>query len=96
MAKTLKPLNDIVFVRANDATETTASGIVLPGAAAEASNIGTVVKTGPGTFQNGVLVATGVREGDVVMFDPGYARTVKFEGEELLVLAAENLLSIVE
>lgn len=96
MAKTLRALNDIIFVRANDATEVTESGIVLPGAAAEASNIGTVVATGPGVFQNGVQVPTGVSAGDTVMFDAGYARTIKFQGEELLVLAAENLLSVIE
>lgn len=93
MSKTLSPLNDFVVVRRNNATETTESGIVLPGQAAEQSNIGTVVASGPGKYESGVLRSTGVNPGDTVMFNSDYARSIKFNGEELLVLQAEDLVS---
>lgn len=96
MAKNLRPLNDIVIVRRQDKTETTAGGILLPGSAAEDSNIGEVIAVGPGRFEAGIRVPMDVTVGNVVMFDQNYARTVKVDGEELLVIAAENLISIVE
>jgi chaperonin GroES len=92
----LRPLNDIVVIRRQSKTETTAGGIILPGDAAEDSNMGEVVGVGPGRFDNGVRVPMDVKEGDVVMFDAHYARTIKVDGKELLVVAAENLISIVE
>lgn len=97
MARKLSPLNDIVLLRRQDKSETTASGIVLPGNAAEESNFAVVVATGPGKMlDTGVRHPTGVEVDQTVMFDLQYARDVKVDGEELTIIAAENILAVAE
>ena len=44
----INPLDDRVVVRPNEAEETTAGGIVLPDAAKEKQQRGTVLAVGPG------------------------------------------------
>ena len=44
----IKPLSDRVVVKAEDAEEKTASGIILPDTAKEKPQIGEVVAVGPG------------------------------------------------
>ena len=45
----INPLDDRIVVKADDAEETTAGGIVLPDAAKEKPQRGTVVAVGPRT-----------------------------------------------
>lgn len=93
----LAPLNDIVILRRQDKTETTAGGILLPGRAAEDSNFGEVIAVGPGKMlDSGERSHMDVTVGDVVMFDVEYARSAKVDGEEILIIAAENLIATVQ
>ena len=56
MAVAIKPLEDRIVVKANEAETTTASGLVIPDTAKEKPQEGTVVAVGPGRFDDGVRV----------------------------------------
>jgi co-chaperonin GroES (HSP10) len=54
----LRPLEDRIVVKANEAETTTASGLVIPDTAKEKPQEGTVVAVGPGRFDDGVRAMT--------------------------------------
>ena len=93
----IRPLHDRVVVKRVEAEEKTASGIVLPGAAAEKPDIGEVVAVGEGRRNEaGERVALDVKVGDKVLFGKYSGQTVKVDGEELLVMREEDIFGIVE
>ena len=98
MAKVaIKPLEDRVVVQANEAETVTASGLVIPDAAKEKPQEGTVVAVGPGRIDDkGNRVPMDVKEGDVVIYSKYGGTEVKYSGEEYLVLSARDLLAVVE
>ena len=64
----IKPLSDRVVVKAQDAEEKTASGIILPDTAQEKPQIGEIVAVGPGKVSDsGQLVKMTVKKGDKVI-----------------------------
>jgi len=64
MAVAIKPLEDRIVVKANEAETTTASGLVIPDTAKEKPQEGTVVAVGPGRFDDGARVPMDVKVGD--------------------------------
>ena len=93
----IRPLHDRVVVKCVEAEEKTASGIVLPGAAAEKPDIGEVVAVGEGRRNEaGERVALDVKVGDKVLFGKYSGQSVKVGGEELLVMREEDIFGIVE
>jgi chaperonin GroES len=92
----LRPLEDRIVVKANEAETTTASGLVIPDTAKEKPQEGTVVAVGPGRFDDGVRVPMDVKVGDVVLYSKYGGTEVRNGNEELLVLSARDILAIVE
>ncbi len=92
----LRPLEDRIVVKANEAETTTASGLVIPDTAKEKPQEGTVVAVGPGRFDDGVRVPMDVKVGDVVLYSKYGGTEVKSGADELLVLSARDILAIVE
>ena len=92
----LRPLEDRIVVKANEAETTTASGLVIPDTAKEKPQEGTVVAVGPGRFDDGVRVPMDVKVGDVVLYRKYGGTEVKSGNDELLVLSARDILAIVE
>ena len=92
----LRPLEDRIVVKANEAETTTASGLVIPDTAKEKPQEGTVVAVGPGRFDNGARVPMDVKVGDVVLYSKYGGTEVKSGADELLVLSARDILAIVE
>ena len=92
----LRPLEDRIVVKANEAETTTASGLVIPDTAKEKPQEGTVVAVGPGRFDDGVRVPMDVKVGDVVLYSKYGGTEVKSGSEDLLVLSARDILAIVE
>ena len=92
----LKPLEDRIVVKANEAETTTASGLVIPDTAKEKPQQGTVVAVGPGRFDNGTRIPMDVKVGDVVLYSLYGGTAIKDGAEELLVLSARDILAIVE
>jgi chaperonin GroES len=94
----LRPLHDRVVIRRSEEESKTAGGIVLPGSAAEKPNRGEVVAVGTGRIlDNGEVRALAVKVGDKVVFGPySGSNTVKVDGEDLLVMAENEILAVVE
>lgn len=94
----LRPLHDRVVIRRSEEEKKTAGGIVLPGSAAEKGNHGVIVAAGPGkTLENGEVRALAVKVGDKVVFGPySGSNTVKVDGEDLLVMAENEILAVLE
>ena len=96
MAIAIKPLEDRIVIKINEAEEKTASGLVIPDTAKEKPQEGTVVAVGPGRFDDGVRVPMDVKVGDVVLYSKYGGTEVKVGADDLLVLSARDILAIVE
>ncbi|MGI8680960.1 MAG: co-chaperone GroES [Mycobacteriales bacterium] len=92
----IKPLEDRIVVQANEAENTTASGIVIPDTAKEKPQEGTVIAVGPGRFEDGNRVPLDVSVGDTVIYSKYGGTEVKYGGEDYLVLSARDVLAIIE
>ena len=96
MAVTIKPLEDRVLVQPLDAEQTTKSGLVIPDTAKEKPQGGKVLSIGPGRIDdNGKRVPVDVAEGDTVIFSKYGGTEVKYDGQELLLLNARDILAVV-
>lgn len=93
----IRPLHDRVVVRRKEEETTTASGIVLPGSAAEKPTQGEVVAAGKGrVLQNGEVQPMDVKAGDTVLFGQYAGNSVKVDGEELLIMNESDILGVLE
>ena len=93
----LRPVHDRVIVKRLDQETKTASGIVLPEAAAEKPDQGEVLAIGNGKIlEDGKVRPLAVKVGDRVLFGKYSGQTVKIEGEELLVMREEDIMAVVE
>lgn len=96
-AKTsIKPLEDRVLVRPEEAEQTTASGIVIPDTAKEKPQEGEILAVGPGKRSDtGDLIPMDVKAGDKVMYSKYGGTEIKLDGEELLILSARDILAVI-
>ena len=92
----IKPLEDRIVIKTNEAETTTASGLVIPDTAKEKPQEGTVIAVGPGRFDDGVRVPMDVKVGDVVLYSKYGGTEMKFNNEEFLVLSARDVLAVIE
>lgn len=93
----IRPLHDRVVVRRKEEETTTASGIVLPGSAAEKPTQGEIVAAGKGRIlQNGEVQPMDVKAGDTVLFGQYSGNSVKVDGEELLIMNESDILGVLE
>ena len=94
----LKPLDDRIVVKPNEAETQTASGLVIPDTAKEKPQQGTVLAVGPGkrAESTGELIPTGIEVGQTVLYSKYGGTEVTVDGDELLVLNARDVLAIVE
>ncbi|MDQ3156585.1 MAG: co-chaperone GroES [Actinomycetota bacterium] len=96
MSVTIKPLEDRIVIKAVEAEQTTASGLVIPDTAKEKPQEGIVTAVGPGRVDdNGNRVPLDVAVGDKVIFSKYGGTEVKYGGEELLILSARDILAVV-
>ena len=95
MSTAIKPLEDRVVVRTNEAEQTTASGLVIPDTAKEKPQEGTVLAVGPGRFEDGQRVPLDVKVGDTVIYSKYGGTEVKYGGEEFLILSARDILAVI-
>jgi chaperonin GroES len=93
----MKPLEDRIVVRPNEAETQTASGLVIPDTAKEKPQQGDVLAVGPGkrSETSGELVPVDINEGDTVLYSKYGGTEVTVDGEELLVLNSRDVLAIV-
>ena len=92
----LVPLFDKVVLKQLVAEETTASGIVLPGAAKEKPQQAEVVAVGPGGMVDGKEVKMEVAVGDQVIYSKYAGTEVKLDGEEYIIVKQNDILAVVK
>ena len=93
----LRPLHDRIIVKRMDQETKTASGIVIPDAAAEKPDQGEVLAVGNGKIlDNGKVRPMSLKVGDRVMFGKYAGQAVKVDGQELLVMREDDIVAIVE
>ena len=93
----LKPLEDRVVVKPQEAEEKTAGGIVLPDTAKEKPLMGKVISVGEGKrLENGSRAKMSVKKNDVVLFGKYGGSDVEVDGEEYKILRESEILGIVE
>ena len=96
MAKKIKirPLDDRVVVEPIEAEETTSGGIVLPDAAREKPQRGTVVAVGPGKLlDSGSRGELSVTVGDEVIYGKYGGSDIEVEGDEVKILRESDILA---
>ena len=93
----LKPLEDRIVVKAADAEETTASGLVIPDTAKEKPQQGEVIAVGPGRFgDDNERVPMDIKVGDKVVYSKYGGTELTIEGEDLLILQARDVLAVID
>ena len=90
------PLGDKVVVKRLEADEKTTGGIYLPDASRERPQQGRVLSVGDGRLlPDGSRAGRQVSEGDRVLFNRYAGTEVVVSGEELLIMAEEEILAVV-
>ena len=91
----IKPLSDRVVIKAQEAEEKTASGIILPDTAKEKPQMGEVVATGPGkTSDSGTIVKMSVKKGDKVLYGKYSGTEITYKESDLLIMRESDILAI--
>ena len=91
----LQPLNDRVIVKADEAEEKTAGGLILTSDSKEKPVTGKVIAVGDGIIDvNGNKVPVPVKVGDKVLYGKFGGTEVTVDGEELLILRAEDIYAV--
>ena len=92
----LKPLSDRVIVKAAEAETQTKSGLILADTAKEKPQRGSVIAVGEGKLSDkGERIAMDVKVGDTVIYSKYGGTEVKLDGEEYLILRADDIYAIV-
>ena len=94
----LQPLDDRIVVKANEAEETTASGLVIPDTAKEKPQQGSVIAVGAGrrSEQTGEIIPMDVKVGDKVVYSKYGGTEITIDGDDLLILNARDVLAILK
>ena len=87
----LRPMADNVLLKAQEAEETTASGIILATTTKEKPAIFEVVAAGPGTKEIEMTVASG----DKVVIGQFVGSDIKLDGKDYKIVKLEDILAVV-
>ncbi len=94
----LKPLDDRIVVKPNEAETQTASGLVIPDTAKEKPQQGKVLAVGPGkrAETSGEVIPVGIDVGETLLYSKYGGTEITMNGDDVLVLNARDVLAIVE
>lgn len=93
----LKPLGDRVLVKPAPKEEKTATGLYISSGAQEKPQKGKVVAVGKGRLDDsGSRVPLDVKVGDEVFYGKFGGNDIKIDGEEYLLLRADDIYAIIE
>jgi len=93
----MKPLEDRIVVKPLDAEQTTSSGLVIPDTAKEKPQEGEVLAVGDGRWDDAgeKRIPLDVSVGDKVLYSKYGGTEVKYDGEDLLILSARDVLAVI-
>ena len=86
----IRPLADRVLAKSEKTESKTASGIIIPDTAQEKTQIASVIAVGDDKEK------IKVKAGDRVMYDKYAGTNVKIDGDEYLILKAEDIIAVLE
>src|SRR3981081_3291685 len=93
----VRPLHDRVIVKRLEEERTSPGGIVIPDTAAEKPVQGKIIAVGKGKIlENGTVRPLDVKVGDKILFGKYGGTEVRVEGEELVVMREEDVMSVIE
>lgn len=93
----LRPLGDRVIAKSLDLIEKTAGGIYLPDSAKEKPIEAEVVAVGEGiTLADGTVVPIDVKVGDKIVYAKYAGTEVKVDGDEYVILRADDIFGVIE
>ncbi|MBO5731184.1 MAG: co-chaperone GroES [Treponema sp.] len=84
------PLADRVLVKTEKTESKTASGIIIPDTAQEKTQIAVVIAVGDDKEK------IKVKDGDRIMYDKYSGTNIKIEGEDHLILKADDIIAIIK
>ena len=84
------PLADRVLVKTEKTEAKTASGIIIPDTAQEKTQIAVVLAVGDDKEK------IKVKDGDRIMYDKYAGTSIKIEGEDHLILKADDIIAIIK
>lgn len=93
----VRPLHDRILVkRADEAEQTSTSGIIIPDTAKEKPQRGSIIAVGEGkNDDSGKRIALDVKVGDEVLFGKYAGTEVKIDGQELLIMHESDVLGVI-
>jgi len=90
----VKPLEDRIIVKALEAEQKTAGGIIIPDNAKEKPQKGEVIAVGPGKFSDaGKKIEMSLRKGDTILYGKYSGTEVKIDGEEYIIMRESDVLA---
>ena len=94
---TLKPLGDRVLVKPAPKEEKTSTGLYISSGAQEKPQRGEVVAVGAGKLNDkGERLPLDVHEGDVVIYGKFGGNEIKVDGEDYLLMRADDIYAVIE
>lgn len=84
------PLADRVLVKTEKTEAKTASGIIIPDTAQEKTQLAVVLAVGDDKEK------IKVRDGDRIMYDKYAGTSIKIDGEDHLILKADDIIAIIK
>lgn len=92
----IKPLFDRVVLLPKEAEKETKSGIILPTASAEKSQLAKVVAVGKGGIVDGKEIKMEVKVGDEVLYAKYSGTEFALDGKKYIVVKQTDILAVVE
>ena len=93
----IRPLDDRIVVKAVEAEEKTAGGILLPDSAKEKPSRAVVVAIGDGPRNDaGERLPLSVKVGDEILYGKYAGNEIKWNGEEYKILRESEVLAIIQ
>ena len=93
----LKPLADRVLIKPDAAEQKTASGLYIASNAQEKPQRGTVVAVGAGKLNDkGERLPLDVHDGYVVIYGKLGGNEIKVDGEDYLLMRADDIYAVAE
>jgi chaperonin GroES len=87
MGTTLKLMQNYIAIKEVSNETMTQGGLYVPDTAKKSFRKGTIVRVGPGRYENGIFVETTLSEGDVVFFpEQSLTATLQTDDETFLIL----------
>lgn len=92
-----QPLGNRVLVRRLEQEEKLKGGIILPDSAKKKQEQAEVVAIGTGkNDKNGKLIPMPVKIGDIILMEKYSGQEIKLEGDDFVILKADDIIAIVE